>query len=695
MSLNSFTESAIGNNDLAYQLISVILGPDWSSIDISLGYTSANAASIIYVLLGTLNQVVLSVVVIMITVTLVQGVMGTASDGTPLGKKFSTLWTPVRGVIGVSLLVPIGNGCLSGLQIIMLSCVYYSMTFANGMSDAALDYLERNNGQLVSSSPSLSSDKYAGVINHLLKAAIIHRWMVVEQDADPDFVNDALKERVKAEETTIDIKGREDAFLMPDSLMTSITLDCNPDVEGFAGELCRDRLDLIQNGIWPTVVKFADTMVGAQLAGDSIDPKGYKSMVSGINKFVENIETKADQKLKEEGAISKEYKRYFEILHSKGSGSNSGLGWMALGSYYWPITLMQSGIMSAMQVSITFGDFDSYYGNMVVRSSNLMALLALAESLEGSTMQDIEEMTEKGSREGDDFSWFTKTIDKAGKYTEKWIQEGFIDNNRDIIINISEFGHQVLLWNEVFIGVALVSASVSNLGGFFGKAVKGVLGVVTGGITSAIEKFLLPLIAVCMLLFGLGLYWAYYVPAIPFIIWAMAVFSWLIMVTEALVAAPLWAAAHSMPEGDGFAGQHARQGYMLFFNVLLRPPLLVVGFIFALLFNTMIAFFMQKTFVPFFFTTNSLHAHGVMTILAMATILITLSIMLISRSFSLITYIPDHLMKWISQAINPFGDEQRGDTLISQMKHGTVTSQKGVEEVRNVMTKSLRKKTKA
>jgi hypothetical protein len=109
----------------------------------------------------------------------------------------------------------------------------------------------------------------------------------------------------------------------------------------------------------------------------------------------------------------------------------------------------------------------------------------------------------------------------------------------------------------------------------------------------------------------------------------------------------------------------------------------------------MIAFFMQKTFVPFFFTTNSLHAHGVMTILAMATILITLSIMLISRSFSLITYIPDHLMKWISQAINPFGDEQRGDTLISQMKHGTVTSQKGVEEVRNVMTKSLRKKTKA
>jgi len=52
----------------------------------------------------------------------------------------------------------------------------------------------------------------------------------------------------------------------------------------------------------------------------------------------------------------------------------------------------------------------------------------------------------------------------------------------------------------------------------------------------------------------------------------------LILVLEAVVAAPVWIAAHAMPEGEGIAGEHGRRGYMMLINILLRPSLMVIGF---------------------------------------------------------------------------------------------------------------------
>ncbi|MEF3193816.1 MAG: DotA/TraY family protein, partial [Halothiobacillaceae bacterium] len=55
------------------------------------------------------------------------------------------------------------------------------------------------------------------------------------------------------------------------------------------------------------------------------------------------------------------------------------------------------------------------------------------------------------------------------------------------------------------------------------------------------------------------------------------------MLMQALLAGPIWAASHALPEGEGLAGQHAKQGYMLFLNVMLRPVLLTIGLIMSFL----------------------------------------------------------------------------------------------------------------
>jgi len=62
----------------------------------------------------------------------------------------------------------------------------------------------------------------------------------------------------------------------------------------------------------------------------------------------------------------------------------------------------------------------------------------------------------------------------------------------------------------------------------------------------------------------------------------MGVAGWLTLLVQSMVAAPLWAASHALPEGDGFAGERAKQGYMLLLNVAMRPILLVLGFVLSL-----------------------------------------------------------------------------------------------------------------
>lgn len=80
----------------------------------------------------------------------------------------------------------------------------------------------------------------------------------------------------------------------------------------------------------------------------------------------------------------------------------------------------------------------------------------------------------------------------------------------------------------------------------------------------------------------IGCVFAYVVPITPVIFWLRALLSWIFMVIEAMVAAPFWACTHALPEGAGFAGQHAKRGYMMLLDIVIRPTLLVVGAVTAI-----------------------------------------------------------------------------------------------------------------
>ncbi|MCB9980512.1 MAG: DotA/TraY family protein [Rhodospirillales bacterium] len=70
----------------------------------------------------------------------------------------------------------------------------------------------------------------------------------------------------------------------------------------------------------------------------------------------------------------------------------------------------------------------------------------------------------------------------------------------------------------------------------------------------------------------------YVLPILPFIYFFFATASWVQAIFEAMVGLPLWALAHLRLDGEGIIGEAASSGYWLILEILIRPILILAGF---------------------------------------------------------------------------------------------------------------------
>lgn len=144
-----------------------------------------------------------------------------------------------------------------------------------------------------------------------------------------------------------------------------------------------------------------------------------------------------------------------------------------------------------------------------------------------------------------------------------------------------------------------------------------------------------------------GLMLKIYVPLIPFMRVIFAVLTWIISVFEAVVMVPIAALAHLSLDGDGLAGG-AKNVWILWLNILLRPILTVIGFVGALLvFNAFVSFFNDN------FTKSLVHgmpADGltyVITLVAYMVIYVFIIYTAANTVFKLLDIIPSAMMRWM------------------------------------------------
>jgi conjugal transfer/type IV secretion protein DotA/TraY len=179
-----------------------------------------------------------------------------------------------------------------------------------------------------------------------------------------------------------------------------------------------------------------------------------------------------------------------------------------------------------------------------------------------------------------------------------------------------------------------------------------------------------------MMTLGLSFILFYILPFMPFLYFFFAVSSWVKTIFEAMCAMPLWAIAHiTKLDGDGIPGTAAMNGYVLIFEIFLRPILIVVGLIASIsIFSALVLVlndifdFVVANVSGFNVEDNPTVATGLADQMRAPvdeffyTVLYTIAVYVIGLStFKLIDLIPDSLLRWMGQQVKTFQSADQGN----------------------------------
>lgn len=207
-----------------------------------------------------------------------------------------------------------------------------------------------------------------------------------------------------------------------------------------------------------------------------------------------------------------------------------------------------------------------------------------------------------------------------------------------------------------------------------------------------IQVFALPLVFAWIgVMASIGFVTAYYLPLLPYMIFTFGSIAWLIAVIEAMVAAPIVALGVTHPEGHEAFGK-GEAAVMILMNVFLRPSMMIIGYISAISlsyvgvwilnagYDNAIGFIQGGSFFgtgPGGGDQGSAAVSGSYTgwagiyayffsILMYTTIYMTI----VQKSFTLITYLPDKVLRWIGGSPESLGSDAAQWTEESKGKIG-------------------------
>lgn len=133
----------LADNDRSMQYLFQIFGSMGGVLygKSSTGDISGASATPLGSLFNTFNSIVLAIAALIVIYVTVVGVMKTAHEGEMMGKHWSSLWIPIRMVMGIASLIPISGG-YSALQIVMMWVIVQGIGAADVLWNTFLQYVQ-------------------------------------------------------------------------------------------------------------------------------------------------------------------------------------------------------------------------------------------------------------------------------------------------------------------------------------------------------------------------------------------------------------------------------------------------------------------------------------------------------------------------------------------------------------------------
>lgn len=546
----------------------------------------------------------------------------TAETGTPFGKRFNHVWAPIRLVVAIGLLIPIGQG-LNSAQWITLYAAKFGSNFASNGWSKFNDVLGKDPRALLGDPEKLVGVANAPEMIHIMEFMMIAKTCKI-----------AVEKKVINGRQGGDGAGKIEAYLVK-----------NPaEGEGQPMGDYKQALEYYNKG--DITIRFGER-----------DSKTYTAMKGYVYPHCGDLVLQTTN-LKEPGAM-KMQEEYFKLIHDMWkSGGLYNLDQHAeefVKSYaqipnfksdkpYTPPDGYKSDVTKQLQERVQkaiedatkaqlgsetwtkeqekinkwgWGGAGAWYNRVAqINGSLIGAVHAVPRArLYPATMEMVRQKKEQENQFVDDLSKYTpnqanntriplrvgdadiaRTLNEVYIY---WKNEGL--RNDALASHTRLTGNAIVdAINAIFgtrglfdmcknadihpmaqlsnVGKGIVEASIRNLGfsvatGALGGAANLLYNHIGAPLKAASSFF----VTVAMVGLVIGFVLFYVLPFLPFLYFFFAVGGWVKGLFEAMVGVPLWALAHLRIDGEGLPGDAAMNGYYLIFEVFLRPILIIFG----------------------------------------------------------------------------------------------------------------------
>ncbi|MGL4208430.1 MAG: DotA/TraY family protein, partial [Candidatus Adiutrix sp.] len=528
--------------------------------------------------------------------------------------------------------------------------VAFSINVANFVWDKGIDFFVESGGRISLQAPETTVAASEVMGKQILNALVIQNYLTTQMDLPtggytPMFVPAAPGSETGSYVFTFDVP---DNFTAND--LGRIEMPCAAEHDMMCIARARAVINLIES-LGPVADVLADPNQRLELHMSGELARAVHQYQMEVQPTLAMAETDAENKLRAD-------------LESFGNVAKEN-GWITAGAYYWNISQLNERARQAMYVNITM----SAPNNNVIGAASMRDFTTVKKRYENYVNDafSLERYSNAitSNSKPDEYSWDwlkSKISVPIGAYGMGKIMEKL--KTKDPISTMTTLGNYLVTGTEGFIiaqagAMGLVSFGKAAAGGWIANFASGGLsGAVGEGFKATFVSLLNYFVVLSYVLISYGFFLAYFLPAIPLVLWISAVIGWVILVLESLVAAPLWVAAHALPEGEGFTGNAGRLGYMLFLGVFLRPPLMVFGFLIAISLINVFGFIIGLIFSSFVFEFLGDTVFGISAFLAYIFILGSVIITATYKIFGLISYLPERVTNWIGQQFHSLGEKE-------------------------------------
>ena len=695
------TDPSRQTTDVVLIFLEQVFGPNIGIFNSGASVVGTPIHNALYAMLSFYSQAMMVLAVFIVVYYIITVVGEAAISGTPFGRRFNSLWAPVRLCVALGLLVPLSSG-LNSAQYITL----YVAKMGSGLaSQGWMRFAQVANqpGEVFAKAlPSKTEDLVKGVFlsevcriatNRATEVDAVQHVTIVGNVIRPGFSDGA---QVLADAGATTPGADPNRFRTTPLLANQATLrwsrnpgDLNPDPT--CGEV---SFPLMRS----TFTVHADTRV--PLASVRIIQEAYiddirqiQIQVAGAARMAVDLwfnfnnpsaggarpDTRDDMVRTLRHAVDSSQRRVnnavsnavIQLAQTDGGQIYQDMiarGWGGAGLFYVrigeinqktsaaarlaPSSTASSGQPSWFEAALNW--VSSWWGGADnSRTFDMRNLIDNSETLFTTRVRVSPELVADGSIF--DIDSLTRSIDTLVKSIfglhalYDFRAEGAANLNP--MVGIQAIGNDMIERAKIFAiawgGTAFVGRIADMLPGRAAAAVSGVM------------SMLAPIFSLFALIgLGLGILLFYLLPLMPFIYFFFAVVAWVMEIFEAVVAMPLWALAHLKIDGDGLPGPLATNGYFLLLGVLLRPILIVFGMIGGYVIFGGGAYFLQSTFTV---VVDNVRGDGVGAFGAFVytVIFAFLCYHLGLICFKMVDTLPQGILRWIGQGgATPFSDNR-------------------------------------